>query len=193
MRANKGKVVSLHLGDEGVLEKAGCTEVEVALDGFVGDRHRGLDRETWAGDKQPEGTVRRNERQWSAVAQEELVTISQGMGLDSTLSAADVGANLCLSGIPDFSRLPRGTLLRFEAGVALIVEEYNPPCADMGARLAKTQRSRSGEPLADTAFSQASKFCRGIVGVVEVGGKISVGESVEVVPERLPKWLRKPI
>ena len=32
-----------------------------------------------------------------------------------------------------------------------------------------------------------------IVGVVEVGGKISVGESVEVVPERLPKWLRKPI
>ena len=28
----------------------------------------GYTRETWAGDKQPKGTVRRNERQWSAVS-----------------------------------------------------------------------------------------------------------------------------
>jgi len=191
MSASKGRVVSVHLGDEGVLEKGGRAQVEVALDGFVGDRHRGSLRSTWEGDKQPEGTARRNERQWSAVSTEELAAISEAMALKTPLSAGDLGANLCLEGIPKLSRLPRGTLLRFASGVELMVEEYNPPCSDMGERLAQTRTTQSGEPLAKNAFSEAAKFLRGIVGVVEVAGTISVGEDVTVEPERIPKWLRE--
>lgn len=193
MTAIKGQVVSLHLGEQGTLEKANRSSVEVALDGFVGDRHRGFERTTWEGDKQPKGTGRRNERQWSAVSLEELTAISKNLDLAKPLSAEAVGANLCLQGIEEFSRLPRGTILRFAGGVELMVEEYNPPCIDMGSQLAQTLDTRSGQPLVESAFSEAAKFLRGVVGVVEVRGTISVGEEVTVDKERIPKWLRQPV
>lgn len=186
-----GKVVSVHVGAEDTLEKTTQAYIEVALDGIVGDRHRGLSRETWEGDKQPVGTVRRNERQWSAVSMEELATISEAMNLAEPLLATSLGANLCLEGIPDLSQLLRGTLLSFSSGVVLMVEEYNPPCADMGKKLAELHTTESGVPLTDAAFSLAAKFCRGIVGVVEVAGSISAGDELRVEPERLPKWLRE--
>ena len=71
-----------------------------------------------------------------------------------------------------------------------MVEEYNPPCSRMSHFVAEQYPTRHGEPLADTDFIEASKFCRGLVGVVEVPGIVSVGESVTVAPEMLAKWLR---
>ena len=74
----QGRVVSAFLGAPGVLSKAEQTELEFALDGIVGDRHRGLSRRAWdLTDKQPGGTERRNERQWSAVAQEDLNRVAK--------------------------------------------------------------------------------------------------------------------
>ena len=62
------------LGAPGTLRKDNQTELEFTFDGIVGDRHRGPTREAWAlTDKQPEGTERRNERQWSAVARKILM------------------------------------------------------------------------------------------------------------------------
>ncbi len=188
--SSTGKVVSVHVGAEDVLEKTGRERIELALDGIVGDRHRGLSRECWDGDKQPEGTERRNERQWSAVSAEELAAISEAMELSEPLTATTLGANLCLSGIADLSRLPRGTLLVFSSGAILMVEEYNPPCSDMGASIAESYTRSSGERVAPTAFSDSAKFLRGVVGVVEVAGDIAVGDDVTVTPEQLPKWLR---
>jgi MOSC domain-containing protein YiiM len=185
-----GRVISVHVGAEDTLEKIERDSIELALDGIVGDRHRGISRECWKGDKQAEGTQRRNERQWSAVSIEELAQISEAMGLAEPLSAATLGANLCLSGIPDLSRLARGTLLAFSSGAVLMVEEYNPPCSDMGVSIAEAYRSVDGAPVAATAFSDGAKFLRGVLGVVEVAGSISVGDAVTVTPERLPKWLR---
>ena len=186
-----GRVVSVHAGSTGTLCKQIFDSVIVELDGVVGDRHRGLSRENWESDKQAEGTVRRNERHWSAVSAEELAEIQQTMNLTEPLQAASLGANLCLQGIPGLSRLPRGTILKFSSGVELMVEEYNPPCLDMGEKIAGMYTSVSGEPLADAAFSQAAKFLRGVVGVVEVAGIITAGDVVVVVPENPPKWLRK--
>jgi MOSC domain-containing protein YiiM len=185
-----GEVVSVHVGAGDTLEKVSCEHIEVALDGVEGYRHRGLSRETWEGDKHPPGTSRRNERQWSAVSVEELAAITAAMDLTEPLLASSLGANLCLEGIPDLSQLRRGTLLKFPSGTVLMVEEYNPPCSDMGEKLAQLHSTHSGAPLQDTAFSQAAKFLRGVVGVVEVAGGISVGDKVTVGPERLPKWLR---
>ena len=113
-----GTVASLFLGDTGTLSKAAQSSLEFAFDGIVGDRHRGLTRKAWEQtDKQPGGTERRNERQWSAVAQEDLDKVSQALSLSKPLSAGDVAVNLGISGVPDFSRLPRGTTFTFERGV----------------------------------------------------------------------------
>lgn len=192
MTEKTGTVVSVHIGAEDTLEAAPATQIELALDGIVGDRHRGLARECWKGDKQAEGSRRRNERQWSAVSLEELAATTEAMQLSEPLQAATLGANLCIEGLPYLSRLPRGTLLTFSSGVVLMVEEYNPPCSKMGRKIAALHHTVSGAPLADTAFSQAAKFSRGIVGVVEVAGCISAGDKVSVTAEQLPKWLRTP-
>ena len=191
MGTMQGRVASAFLGAPGTLRKDNQTSLEFAFDGIVGDRHRGLTRNAWAlTDKQPEGTERRNERQWSAVAQEDLDVVSEKLNLVAPLAAGDVAVNLSIEGVPDFSRLSRGTTLTFAGGVVLMVEEYNPPCSRMSHFVAEQYPTRNGDPLADTDFIEASKFCRGLVGVVEVPGMVSVGESVTVAPEVVPKWLR---
>ena len=185
-----GKVTAVYVGAEDVLEKNVRDAIDLDLEGIVGDRHRGLARECWEADKQPEGTLRRNERQWSAVSVEELNEITELMSLSEPLDAGTIGANLCIDGFA-LSRLPRGSLLRFESGAVLMVEEYNPPCSDMGAKIAEEYVGQDSTPIAVGAFSEAAKFLRGVVGVVEVPGTIRVGDSVTVELERLPKWLRR--
>ncbi len=111
-----GKVQSVHAGLSGDLGKEAHDSIQLELDGVVGDRHRSFQRETWERDKQPKGTIRRNERHWSAVSVEEINHIEREMDLVEPLSAASLGANLCLEGVPDLSRLPRGSLLKFSSG-----------------------------------------------------------------------------
>ena len=169
-------VVSVHAGSNDDMSKEERSSIAAELDGIVGDAHRSYSRKAWAGDKQAEGTVRRNERQWSAVSIEELAEIQESMDLTDAPTPTELGANLCLSGVRQLSRLPKGTVLKFPSGTELIVEEYNPPCHDMGKKLAGIHTTRSGEPLSSTAFSKAAKLNRGLVGVVEVTGLINAGD-----------------
>jgi MOSC domain-containing protein YiiM len=113
------------------------------------------------------------------------------MDLSEPLTATSLGANLCLSGLRELSRLPKGTLLKFPSGAELIVEEYNPPCHDMGKKLASRHTTRSGEPLSSTAFSKAAKLTRGVVGVVEVAGTISAGDEVTAEIYEAPAWMAR--
>lgn len=187
-----GKVVSVHVGIAGSeFEKQTCLSLKAELDGIIGDRHRGIERETWVGDKQAEGTKRRNERQWSAVSVEEIAVIEQVMGIQGQLNAAGLGANLCLEGIDKLSQLPLGTILVFPSGAELRVEEYNPPCSEMSQRLAMLYSKNSVESLAATDFSKAAKFSRGLVGVVEVAGTINAGDAVIVKPYQAAPWLQR--
>jgi MOSC domain-containing protein YiiM len=183
------KVISVHSGANKDSSKDSHPSIDVELIGIVGDAHRSYERETWAGDKQPKGTTRRNERQWSAVSVEELAEISEQMDLSEELTATCLGANLCFSGISELSRLPKGTILKFPSGAELLVEEYNPPCAYMGEKIASLYSTRSGEPLSNTAFSKAAKLTRGIVGVVEAVGVIHSGDEVTVEIYATPSWL----
>lgn len=185
----KAIVVSVHAGSNDDMSKQEHASIDVELDGIVGDAHRSYSRKAWAGDKQPEGTVRRNERQWSAVSVEELAEIQDAIDLADALTPTELGANLYLSGIRELSRLPKGTVLKFPSGAELIVEEYNPPCHDMGKKLATTHETLSGKPLSSTAFSKAAKLSRGLVGVVEVSGIISAGDEVQVELYETPSWL----
>jgi len=191
MREITAKVVSVHAGSNDDLSKEQHPSIQVQLDGIVGDRHQSYSRKTWRGDKQPQGTVRRNERQWSAVSVEELADIQKKMDLTEPLSAASLGANLCLKGLPELSRLPKGTLLKFPSGAELIVEEYNPPCLHMGKSLAAIYETNSGTSLSGTAFPKAAKFSRGVVGVVEVAGAIKAGDDVAIILYESPKWLAR--
>jgi len=186
-----GQVVSVHIGAHDELSKEEHPGIQLELDGIVGDRHQSYERSCWAGDKQPEGTIRRNERQWSAVSTEELAEIQAAMDLSESLTAASLGANLCITGIAELSRLPKGTVLKFPSGAELIVEEFNPPCHGMGKKLASMYTTKSDEPLSSTAFSKAAKLIRGIVGSVEVAGTISAGDEVTVELYETPAWLAR--
>ena len=183
------QVISVHARSNGDLGKEEHPSIQVELNGIIGDRHRSYIRGTWRGDKQPEGSIRRNERQWSAVSIEELTEIQQKMGIKELLTAASLGANLCFQGLPKLSQLPKGTLLKFPSGAELMVEEYNPPCHDMGKKLASIHNTTSGKPLATTAFSKAAKLTRGVVGIVEVAGEINAGDEVTIVIYETPSYL----
>ena len=127
-----GHVHSVHTGSNNNLGTIEEAYIDIELEGIINDPHRGYTRQTWVGDKQKEGTTRRNERQWSAVSIEEIEIIETSMNLKNAINASSLGANLCFSGISNLSALPKGTILKFPSGVELIVEEYNPPCLAMG-------------------------------------------------------------
>ncbi len=185
------QIVSVHSGSNDDLSKEAHASIQVELDGIVGDRHRSYVRDTWKSDKQPFGTVRRNERQWSAVSVEELEAIAGEMDLQGTITAASLGANLCIKGLPELSRLPKGTLLKFPSGAELIVEEFNPPCGNMSRIQASHHQTKSGKEVSDTAFSKAAKLTRGVVGVVEAAGVINAGDEVTIVVYETPGWLAR--
>lgn len=177
-----GRIIGLHTGESSAedLSKAPRSSVSIQLDGIVDDNHRGFSREAYASDKEPKGTVRRNERQWSGVSMEEIKTISENMDLERELSACDLGANICFEGLPGFSQLPKGSKFTFPSGAKIVAVEYNPPCIDMGEVLAEKYASRSGETLTAARFSVAAIGLRGLVGVVDVPGDIHVGDEVMV-------------
>ena len=183
---------SLHIGRTVAFTKNSIETAQVELDGFVGDKHRGHMRGAYEGEAYPIGTIRRNDRQWSAVSIEELAKITKGMNLKHDLTAETLGANLCFEGISNFSRLPRGTKLLFPSGAALIVEDYNPPCHYMSDEIAKTHMTLSGEAPGKLDFLKAAKKLRGLVGVIDVAGEINQGDEVHIKvfdAERMKKFL----
>ena len=183
-------VHSVHTGSNNNLGTIEEEVIELEFDGIVNDSHRGYTREAWTGDKQKKGTIRRNERQWSAVSVEEINEIESAMNLENAIDASTLGANLCLSGIANMSALPKGSLLKFSSGVTLLVEEYNPPCLEMGKKLAELHSDRFNQPIANTAFSKAAKLNRGIVGVIEAIGKIHKGDEVTIIVYQTPSWIK---
>ena len=187
-----GKIDSLFLGViEEELIKRSVKQLEFRLDGVIGDRHAGFERVTWEGDdKQVANTLRRNERQWSAVSSEELDEISEKMNLRVPLHAGDIGANFCVSGANNFSKLPKGTIFKFDSGVELIVEEYNPPCLGMSKNLAQKILDKNGNVLDETLFLQVAKYLRGLVGVVEVPGIIHKNDEFLIIPYTSPRWAK---
>ena len=190
MKKTLAKIESLYFGNpKEDLIKRSVTELEICLDGVHGDRHAGFERVTWEGDdKQVANTLRRNERQWSAVSSEELDEISEKMNLRVPLKAGDIGANFCVSGANNFSKLPRGTIFKFDSGVELIVEEYNPPCLGMSKNLAQNILDKNGNVLDETLFLQVAKYLRGLVGVVEVPGMIHKNDEFLIIPYTSPRW-----
>ena len=185
------KVISVHSRDMGDYGTMRCASINVDLTGIEGDRHYSISRECWQGDKQAEGTVRRNERHWSAMSVEEISEMEKEMDLSEPLTAECLGANICFEGIAKLSQLPKGTTFKFPSGAEFMVEEYNPPCGDMAQKVSKLYKTTKGVPVKASAFSKSSKYKRGIVGVVEVAGVINEGDEVIVEIYAPPKWITR--
>ena len=171
---------SVHVGKTLDFTKNSVETAQVEFDGFIGDKHRGYMRGIYEGESYPAGTIKRNDRQWSAVSIEELAMMTNGMRLQESLTAETLGANLCFEGFQNFSQLPKGTKLLFPSGAALIVENYNPPCHEMSEEIAKTHMTLSGESPGKLDFLKVAKKLRGLVGVIDVAGEINQGDEVHI-------------
>ena len=68
MKQLNGIVVSVHSGKNEDLSKQSLASIDVDFDGFAGDAHRGNSRVAFSGDREPKGTILRNDRQWSGVS-----------------------------------------------------------------------------------------------------------------------------
>lgn len=180
--------MSVHSGGNTDLGKDEHTSIHVEPDGIVSDKHRGFTRMASSWDIEPAGTIRRNERQWSGVSLEEISIISQKMDLGEPLTASVLGANLCVTGFPDFSTLPKGSKLIFPSGAVLVVEEENPPCLDMGIRIERAYTASSGTTVSGKMFPKFALHLRGVVGFVDVPGTIYKGDNLIIQVYEAPAW-----
>ena len=187
MAVKEAILVSVHIGSRDDMSKQPCDSISAELDGFEGDKHRGYSRVCWEGDTEPEGTIRRNNRQWSGMSQEELDEIQDALDLERPLTPEDFGVNVCIKGIEEFSKLPKGTKLLFPSGAVLAIEDYNPPCTEMADKLIDLYSTRSGGAVSRREFLIESKRKRGVVGVVDVPGVITTGDRIIVKPYKAPK------
>ena len=181
-REFEAKLVSLHSGKNEDMSKPSHDSLVVEPDGFPGDKHSGFVRIAASWDSETTGTPRRNERMWSGVSSEELAIISEKMDLRDPLDPGTLGANICLEGVAGFSQLPKGSKLIFPSGAVLLVEMDNPPCVEMGERIAEDFCTKTREAAAGKFFCKHAMGQRGVVGVVDVPGVISVGDRVIVRP-----------
>lgn len=149
--------------------------VDITYAGFDGESHSGLVRKSCVRvrGQYKEGTEIRNTRQISIVSVEELALIADAMGIDK-LEPEWVGANLVVSGIPNFSRIPPSTRMIFAGGTSLVVDLENSPCKYPG-EIIERHHPGKGELFPKAAYGR-----RGVTAWVEREGHITTDEAIEV-------------
>jgi hypothetical protein len=153
--------------------------VTVTLDGFAGDRHAGPTRRADARVPFfPRGTVIRNTRQISLIAEEELAAIAAALGI-AAVDPAWLGANLVTRGLPQLTALPPGTRLFFPAKATLVVTGENELCIQPGRTIAAYHPDM---PKLAGRFVKAALGRRGLVAWVERAGTIRAGDTLQVMP-----------
>ncbi|MEM7565203.1 MAG: sulfurase, partial [Pseudomonadota bacterium] len=96
------------------LSSSRVENIAVSYDGMTGEAHSGVVRKSCVRVRNlyKEGTEIRNVRQISIVSVEDLKTIADNMGIEK-VEPEWIGANLLVSGIPNFTKLPPSTRLVF--------------------------------------------------------------------------------
>lgn len=157
------------------LSSSRITSARVSYEGLEGESHSGLVRLSCVRVRHQykEGTEIRNTRQISIVSVEELAAIADNMGIPE-LEPEWVGANLLVSGIPDFTKIPPSTRLIFAGGASLVVDLENSPCKYPGEII---DRHHPGK---GSLFAKAAYGRRGVTAWVEREGSIDTGDSIEV-------------
>lgn len=158
--------------------------LQLDFEGISGNRHYGYTKAAGGREKHyPAGTTMANNRQWSAVSEEELDAAAEIMGLDD-LHPGWIGANIVVEGIPHFSQLPLVTHLFFEhkgePGPVLVVFEHNGPCTWPDPYIEEGARMKPA-----VGFAKGGLNRRGLVGWVDTPGLIHTGDTVVVKTVKL--------
>jgi len=152
----------------------------LGFDGLEGERHQGTNRASCVrvSNLYPKGTEIRNVRQLSILSAEELSLIASEMGL-AEVNPADLGANLVLKGIPDFTFVPPSSRLQGPDGVTLTIDMENRPCIFPGKEIEKSHAGFGPK------FKPAARNRRGVTAWVERPGLLRLGESLSLfVPDQ---------
>ena len=192
-----GRVESVLVG----LLDMDCTievpKIEVAAgSGVVGDRHSGGTRLADVREVQQRSTSPDlevpvlNTRQFSAVSVEDGSEICAAMKLPFDIMPPGLqGENLVVSGIPDFTKLPMGTILKFcelKGGQAtyrratLLVWGENQPCSWPHKRIVEYCGKHYPRWEEGRRYNVAADYRRGIVGQIYGSGKIKPGYVISV-------------
>ena len=155
--------------------------VNVTYEGFPGERHTGLTRASCVrvADIYNEGTQIRNARQLSIISQEEMALVAQDMGIDE-IKPEWLGANLLISGIPDFTLLPPSTRLLFSQGLSLVIDMENEPCGYPAKQIQYVHGSKG------RLFVKNAKHRRGVTAWVEKEGPLAQGDGFRVFIPKQP-------
>lgn len=153
--------------------------VQLDYGGIPGDRHHGLTMRTNSREVRAyaRGTEVRNRRQLTLLSAEECADVARRLAIDS-LEPEWLGANVLVSGCPEFSCLPVGTRLLFPSGAGLVCEGENLPCRYPGEVV--QQRHPAVRGLV-RAFVREAYGRRGIVASVERPGEIRSGDRARIV------------
>jgi MOSC domain-containing protein YiiM len=173
-QTSSARVTGLGIADQaGSFVTRPVPQLELTLAGIEGDRHFGLTAPAGVRQKhQPRGAELRNARQLSLVSTEELAEIARRLGVPH-VPWEGLGANLCLEGRAALSKLPPSSRLVFPSGATVVVDSENAPC------------SKPARELEAPTFVQAALGRRGLVGWVERGGVVRIGDAVAIW-EQLP-------
>ena len=179
-----GTIAALLVNASGeTLESSPRERVDVDWGGFVGEVHGGVTRAscTRVRRQYPTGTEIRNTRQVSALGEEEIAEIADGLGLDA-LEPGWLGANLVVRGLTAFTRLPPSSRLIGPSGVALVVDMENAPCR-LPAEVIERHRPGHGE-----GFPRAAVGRRGVTLWVERPGSLAVGDELALHVPPPVRW-----
>ncbi len=150
---------------------ASCQSIKAMLEGLDGDRHGGFTKPADARDPGiKRGTPVRNWRQWSAVSVEDLEIIAKNLSIPH-VKPEWLMANICFSGMDNFTQMARGAKILFPSGAILHVEAENEPCLGPGKKI-----QHHFKQVSAGQFPKAAMGLRGIVGVVYCAGDINVGD-----------------
>ena len=161
---------------KGTLESTAYDTIEFADAGVVGDKHFGFIIKSTGREMSlyPRGTLIRNNRQWSAISEEELADIAMKMGV-KTVKPEWIGANLVIKGIPNFTKLPPLSMLTIRPDapdkVVLMIYGENKPCKSSHDKIVE---KLGFEPT--VGFVPAAMGQRGLVGWIEKAGHVVVGD-----------------
>ncbi|MFO1032692.1 MAG: MOSC domain-containing protein [Hyphomicrobiales bacterium] len=179
----RGKVEALlsRPSRAGGFEKTPQDRVDLSFAGPE-DCHGGLTRESDSRTLPlyPRGIAIRNVRQVTLLSLEELAEIAARLAIPA-IDPSWFGANLVVSGIPDFTLLPPSTRLQFPLGATLVVDMENMPCS----QIAKVVEQH--HPGTQFKVVEAAMHKRGVTAWVEREGLVAAGDAIKIVipPNRL--------
>ncbi|MHA2170706.1 MAG: MOSC domain-containing protein [Candidatus Kariarchaeaceae archaeon] len=165
--------------------------IQLDFGGIIGNRHYGVTRITDGRTRfmYEKGSVEiRNNAQWTAISEDEIIAINKNLELDENeLKPEYIGMNILVTGIPNFTKIPRGHYLVFTETekyvnqdpnqVVLIVHGEVNPCAIAGAGV----DAGTGRTNIANQFPKAANRLRGLRGWVEKPGVIKTGMYIHIL------------